>query len=165
MHFPDHRIHRPLFRAFILIALAFSGATACKRPPPPAVAEAPAATPDPKMLAAARELAAVLDKALTAYNAGNQAALFADFASTATPAPGDRIFTELFEGYYKAEFGKITALRLDTKETVPDPEAGMLVYLAQCERTPLAKVSANFIRENGTPKIVQLRMEKVEVAK
>lgn len=158
------KIHPPLLRGLALAALAFSPA-ACKRAAPPAVVAAPAAAPDPKILAAARELAAVLDKALTAYNAGDQAALFADFASTATPAPSDRIFTELFEGYYKAEFGKITALRLDPKETVPDPDAGLLVYLAQCERTPLAKVSANFIRENGTPKIVQLRLEKVEVAK
>ena len=152
-------------RLVILAALALAGVTACKRATPPAVAAAPAATPDPKIPAAARELAAVLDKALTAYNAGDQAALFADFASTATPAPSDRIFTELLEDYYKAEFGKITALRLNTQETVPDPEAGMLVYLAQCERAPLVKVSANFVRENGTPKIVQLRMEKVEVAK
>ena len=165
MRFLRCKIRPPWLRDLALATLAFSVATACKRAPPPAAAEAPAATPDPKVLAAARELAAVLDKALTAYNAGDQAALFADFASTATPAPGDRIFTELFEGYYKAEFGKITALRLDTKETVPDPEAGLLVYLAQCERVPLAKVSANFIRENGTPKIVQLRMEKVEVVK
>ena len=118
------KIRPPWLRDLALATLAFSVATACKRATPPAAAEAPAAAPDPKVLAAARELAAVLDKALTAYNAGDQAALFADFASTATPAPGDRIFTELFEGYYKAEFGKITALRLDTKETVPDPEAG-----------------------------------------
>ena len=112
-----------------------------------------------------RELAAMLGKALSAYNAGDQAALFSDFASTATPLPSDRIFTELFEGFYKAEFGKIVALRLNPKETNPDPDFGMLVYDAQCERQPLAKVSANFIRENGALKIVQLRFEKVEVAK
>jgi hypothetical protein len=39
----------------------------------------------------------------------------------------------------------------------------MLVYLAQAERVKLAKVSANFIRENGAPKIVQLRIEKVDL--
>ncbi len=156
------KIHPPLLRGLALVALALAPA-ACKRPAPPAVVPAPAATADPKILPAARELAAVLDKALTAYNAGDQAALFADFASTATPAPGDCIFTELFEGYYKAEFGKITGLRLDARETVPDPEAGQLVYLAQCERAPLVKVSANFIRENGQPKIVQLRFEKIEL--
>ena len=159
------KIRPPWLRDLALATLAFSVATACKRATPPAAAEAPAAAPDPKVLAAARELAAVLDKALAAYNAGDQAALFTDFASTATPAPGDRIFTDLFEGYYKAEFGKITALRLSPQETIPDPDAGLLVYLAQCERAPLVKVSANFIRENGTPKIVQLRMEKVEVVK
>jgi hypothetical protein len=117
---------------------------------------------DPKVIAAVRELAAVLDKALSAYNAGDQAALFADFATTATPPASDRIFAELFEGYYKVEFGKIVALRLNTRESSPDADFGMLVYDAKCEKQPLAKVSANFIREKGAPKIVQLRLEKVE---
>ncbi len=130
----------------------------------PAAEEKTAGHGDAEAPAAVRELGAVLEKALKAYNAGNQAALFADFASTATPAPGDRIFTELFEGYYKAEFGRIMALRLSPRESFPDPDFGMLVYDATCELWPFAKVSANFVRENGTPKIVQLRMEKVEVA-
>lgn len=159
------KICLPLLCRLVPAALALAAAAGCKRPPPADAAEAPAATPDPQLLAAARELAAVLDPALSAYNAGDRAALFAGFASTATPAPGDRIFTELYEGYYKAEFGKITGLRLNAQETVPDPEAGQLVYLAQCERAPLVKVSANFIRENGRPKIVQLRFEKLELTK
>ena len=124
-----------------------------------------AATPDPKAPTAVRELAAILDKALSAYNAGDQAALFADFGSSATPAPSDRIFTELFEGFYKAEFGRIVALRLNPLESNPDPDSGMLVYDARCERQPLAKVSANFLREDGALKIVQVRFEKVELAK
>ena len=148
-----------------LAAFAFSALSGCKQAIPEPPKETAAATPDPKVLAAVRELAAMLGKALSAYNAGDQAALFSDFASTATPPPSDRIFTELFEGFYKAEFGKIVALRLNPKETNPDPDFGMLVYDAQCERQPLAKVSANFIRENGALKIVQLRFEKVEVAK
>ncbi len=142
-----------------LAAFVFSALTACKKADKPVAAETPAATPDPKVLAA------VLDKALSAYNAGDQAALFADFASTATPTPGDRIFTELFEGFYKMEFGKIVALRLNPKETNPDPDFGLLVYDAQCERQPQAKVSANFLRENGALKIVQVRFEKVDVVK
>ena len=148
-----------------LAAFALSALTACKKAAPPAPAETTAAKPDPKVLAAVRELTAVLDKALTAYNAGDQAAFFANFATTATPPPSERIFTELFEGFYKVEFGKIIALRLNPKETNPDPDFGMLVYDAQCERQPLAKVSANFLRENGALKIVQVRFEKVEVAK
>ena len=147
------------------VALAVAALTGCKKADQPAVAETAAATPDPKVLAAVRELAAVLDKALSAYNAGDQAALFADFATAATPPPSDRIFTELFEGFYKVEFGKIVALRLNTRETNPDPDFGMLVYDAQCERQPLARVSANFLRENGALKIVQVLFEKVEAAK
>ncbi len=153
------------FRFLGSAVLAVSALAACKKAAPPAVVEIAAATPDPKVIAAVQEQAAVLDKALSAYNAGDQAALFADFASTATPAPSDRIFTELFEGFYKVEFGKIVALRLNPKETNPDPDFGLLVYDAQCERQPLAKVSANFLRENGALKIVQVRFEKVEAAK
>ena len=145
--------------------LTVSALTACKKADKPVTPEIAAATPDPKVLAAARELAVMLDKALNAYNAGDQTALFADFASTATPPPSDRIFTELFMGFYKTEFGKIGALHLNMKETNPDPDFGMLVYDAQCERQPQAKVSANFIRENGALKIVQMRFEKVEAAK
>ena len=154
----------PTVAGLFLAALAFSSVTACKRAAKPAVVDSVAVTPDPKPLAAARELSAILDKALSAYNAGDQAALFADFAASATPAPSDRIFTELFEGFYKAEFGRILALRLNTRESNPDPDSGMLVYDARCERQPLAKVSANFLRENGVLKIVQVRFEKVEVA-
>ena len=159
------RLQRLSVRVLGLAALAVSALTACQKAAPPVTAETAAATPDPKVLAAVRGLAAVLDKALSAYNAGDQAALFADFASTATPAPSDRIFTELFEGFYKVEFGRIVALRLNPKETNPDPDFGLLVYDAQCERQPLAKVSANFLRENGALKIVQVRFEKVEAAK
>ena len=118
--------------------------------------------PDPQVMEAAPELVAVLEKALSAYNASDQSALFADFATTATPDPNDRIFTELFEGYYKTEFGKILELRLNPRESSPDANFGMLVYDAKCEKQALAKVSANFVRENGAPKIVQVRMEKVE---
>ena len=162
---PGFGLQRPAVSVLAFAMLTVSALTACKKADKPVTPEIAAATPDPKVLAAARELAVMLDKALNAYNAGDQAALFADFASTAAPPPSDRIFTELFEGFYKVEFGKIVALRLNTRETNPDPDFGMLVYDAQCERQPLAKVSANFLRENGTLKIVQVRFEKVEVAK
>ena len=158
------KIFRLAGRFLALAAPAFATLTACKKAEPPPVAAA-AATPDPKLIAAVQEQAGVLGKALSAYNAGDQAALFAEFASTATPAPSDRIFTELFEGFYKVEFGKVTALRLNPRETNPDPDAGLLVYDAQCERQPLAKISANFLRENGALKIVQVRFEKVAAVK
>jgi hypothetical protein len=131
--------------------------------PTPAPEEKPIAPADAQAAEVLRELTPILDKALAAYNAGDQRALFADFATAATPPPSDRIFQELFEGYYKKDFGRLTALRLYPQETVPDADYGMLVYLAQCERVKLAKVSANFIRENGAPKIVQIRIEKVDL--
>ena len=162
-----HFIRCLLLRLPVALAMAFG---ACKRAVPPietggpGVGEKAAVAPEETAHATAQALAAIFQKALTAYNAGDQTALFADFARTATPPPSDRIFTELFEGYYKTEFGRILAVRLSEQDSVPDADFGMLVCLAQCERQPLAQISANFVRENGQPKIVQLRIEKVEVA-
>ena len=53
----------------------------------------------------------------------------------------ERIFDALFEGYYKSEFGRIEALRLNVQESAPDPDYALLVYDARCEKVPLAKVS------------------------
>ncbi len=157
---------------FIWALAGFSTLAGCKKaeekleaqiagPTPPASA-AVVAPEGPDAAKLQRELAAVLEPALAAYNAGDQKALFADFAQTATPPATDRIFTELYEGYYKVDFGRIVALRPYTPETTLNAEFGMLVYLAQFERVKLARISANFVRENGTPKIVQLRFERVD---
>ena len=125
------------------------------------------ATPAPKPLdpAAVKPLEAVLDKALAGYNAGAQATFFADFAKSARPPANDATWTRLIDGYYRAEFGRVLTKKLSQSQTQPDADFGMLVYHTVTEKVRDAKLSANFVRENGALKIVQIRIEKVEPVK
>jgi hypothetical protein len=144
-------------RAFIALSfLTLSAQAAVPAPATPA-----AATPAPKIdPAAVKPLELLLDKALVAYNSGNAASFFTDFAASATPPAEARVFTAVFEGVYKAEFGKYISKKVNVKETVPDPNRGVLVYDAVFEKKKV-KLSANFLRESGRLKIVQIRMEKL----
>lgn len=144
-------------RAFIALSfLTLSAQAAVPAPATPA-----AATPAPKIdPAAVKPLELLLDKALVAYNSGNAASFFTDFAASATPPAEARVFTAVFQGVYKAEFGKYISKKVNVKETVPDPNRGVLVYDAVFEKKKV-KLSANFLRESGRLKIVQIRMEKL----
>jgi len=118
------------------------------------------ATPPPKLSpAAVALLEEILEPALAGYNAGKAEVLFAHFASTAQPPPNERTFRAVFEGVYKKEFGKVLSKKLITKETEPDPNYGVLVYDATCEKRKV-RLSVNFVREGGALKIAQIRMEK-----
>jgi hypothetical protein len=113
-----------------------------------------------EMLAQVKPLEAVLDRALAAYNAGDAKAFWSDAATTATPPATEKTFKALYEGYYKADFGKYVSKTIVPTETQPDPNLGVLVYEAKFEKRKV-RVSANFIRESGTPKLVQVRFEKL----
>jgi hypothetical protein len=127
----------------------------------PAPATPARSTPAPKIdLDAVKPLESLLDKALLAYNSGNATLFFADFAASAIPPAEPRIFAAVFEGVYKTEFGKYVSKKLNVKETVSDPNRGVLVYDAVFEKKNV-KLSANFPRESGGLKIVQIRMEKL----
>lgn len=105
----------------------------------------------------------MLDRALAAYNAGDARAFLAE---TARNAPGIReqgVYQRLFEGVYKPEFGSFVAKVMDPKESIPDRDWAVLVYRAQFAKNT-AKLTANFARENGAVKLMQIRIEKVEAA-
>lgn len=106
-----------------------------------------------------KPLEAVLEKALAAYHDHDATAFFADFAKSATPPAEARVFGALFVGVYHAEFGACLSKQLNAKESVPDANFGVLVYDAVFEREKVT-LSANFMREAGAPKLVQIRMEK-----
>ena len=69
----------------------------------------------------------------------------------------DRIFMK----FYREKFGPLKGVRLSPKETTLDPDRGMLVYDAAFEST-VAKLSANFLRENGQVRLMQIRIEELE---
>lgn len=123
---------------------------------------APVSTPAAKTDAAALQaMEAMFEKALTAYNAGDAAGFFADFAKGAAPPANEQTFRALFEGVYKAELGECVSKKLNTNESVADPTHGVLVYEAMYSNWPKVRLSANFIREGKALKLVQVRMEKM----
>ena len=107
------------------------------------------------------ELAPVLDRALAAYNAGDGRAFLAEFAASAPAIHAEGAYQRLFEGYYKGEFGLFQSKQLDSKESVPDRDRAALAYDAVFQKKPKAKIIANFIRENGVVKLMQIRVEKI----
>ena len=121
------------------------------------------ATPDPKIVEKSQPLEAVLDKALAAYNGGDAAAFGAGFSKAAIPPASAEIFQTIYEDIYKADLGGFVSRKLNWRETTPDADHALLVCDAKFEKAPNVKVSANFTRDGGALKIVQLRFEKSDV--
>jgi hypothetical protein len=131
-------------------------------------AAAPSATPTRAPLTDAEtvvaEMEPVLGRALAAYNAGNERAFLAEFASSAPGIHDPGVYRRLFGGVYKREFGTVTGKRLDRKGSVPDPDWGVLVYDAAFQKHPKARLFANFVREHGMVKLMQIRFAYTEPA-
>jgi hypothetical protein len=111
------------------------------------------------------ELEPVLDRALVAYNAGNERAFLAEFASTAPGIRAEGAYRRLFDGIYKSEFGKFEGKRLDSKDSVPDRDWGALIYDAAFKKRAKSRLIANFIRENGVVKLMQIRFDHPDSVK
>ena len=125
-----------------------------------AVTTAIPATPAAQLIPAeVKPFEAILDEALDAYNAEDAARFLACFGKAAMPPAEPRVFAAVFVGVYQSEFGDYVSKQLNTKETVPDADRGVLVYDAVFDKRKV-KLSANFLREQGALKLVQIRMEK-----
>ena len=107
------------------------------------------------------EMKRVLDTAMAAWGKGDATAFYAQFAAKYVPADSVNSFQRLFAGVYGDEFGKIKAMKLNARESSSDPDYGMLVFDAECEKHPKARLSANFLREAGQLKLAQIRLEKL----
>ena len=155
-------MNRPAFALLIALALAaVVGVFFFVRP----FLKPPVREEDKPVILAARPYEEVMEKALAGYNAHDAAALFAGFATSAVPAATDATHRALFEGYYQEVFGACRSRRLSPRECEILPGRALLVWDATFSKARAAKLSANFITENDQPKIVQLRMEKVEAEK
>ena len=107
----------------------------------------------------------VAQRAIAAYNANDLTALRAEIAKSAPGLEDEAAFRRLYNDYYRVDFGKLSALRLDRKASVTHRDRGVLVYDAVFEKAPRAKINVNFTREAGELKIAQLRLERIETAK
>ena len=107
------------------------------------------------------EMKQVFDAAMKAWEQRDAKAFYSQFAAAYVPADSTAVFDRIFTGVYADEFGAIRSKILNAKEGSTDPDFGMLVFNAECTKHPKARLSANFIRENGQLKLAQLRMEKL----
>ena len=109
---------------------------------------------------APKPLDTMIEKAMTAYNAGDSKAFFADYAklmeSIATPAT----FEALYKNGAMKEHGKFVSRKLIAGESVVEGETPLLVYEAKFEKSARVKLSVNFMQEGGKPKLMQVTIEK-----
>ena len=119
----------------------------------------PGPTPDRKLIEA---LHGTVSRAIGSYNSVDAAGIRRQFSAQAPGLPDEAAFRRLFFRYYLEVLGRAESMRIVPGESNPDPDRAMLVYDAGFDLWPRVKVSANFIREGGVPKLVQLRFEKVE---
>jgi hypothetical protein len=142
----------------ILFCISFLGSAAFGQ----VAAEPVASTPDPTVIAEkVAPYEKVLATALGAYNERDVPAFLATLAKEAHPPATENSFHAIFDGIYRVEFGKFISKELVPAESIPDPNYGQVVYKATFEKRTRVKVSADFIREDGVLKIVQLRFEKM----
>lgn len=142
---------RPLgFRIVPLVLVILSG---CGESLPPSVA------PD---AVAAKALLIAVGRTVGSYNSVDIAGIRRQFSVLAPGLTDDGAYRRLFFGYYLVELGRVKSMRLIPADSNFDPDRAMLVYEAAFDYWPRVKVSANFTRENGTPKLLQLRFEKIE---
>lgn len=104
----------------------------------------------------------VLAPALAAYQEGDFKALHGLFAKAAPGMSDVAVVDRIFMKFYREKFGRLKAVRLSPKESTLDADRGMLVYDAALENA-YAKLSANFLRENGQLRLMQIRFEEIEV--
>ncbi len=106
------------------------------------------------------EMLGVFLVAFDAWTKGNAGAFYAQFAAKYVPADSAGVFAKVFAGVYAEEFGKLGEMKLISRESSNDRDYGMLVFSIASEKVPTAKLSANFLRENGVLKLAQMRLEK-----
>jgi hypothetical protein len=107
------------------------------------------------------EMESLLDLALEGYNKRDAEHFSRGFSAKSVPPVNEEFFRAVAIGVYHEEFGELTKKKRSDNETNVDPNLGMLVYEAEGKKRPKVKVSANFRREDGKLRIVQLRMDKL----
>ena len=109
---------------------------------------------------APKALDAMVEKAMTAYNAGDSKAFFADYAKMVEAIATPATFDALYKNGALKEHGKFVSRKLISADSVVDGETPLLVYEAKFEKSARVKLAVNFIQEEGKPKLMQVTIEK-----
>ena len=97
--------------------------------------------------------------ALAAYNAKDRPGFLACFSAKAEPRADEAFFSTKIEGEYHRDFGRVTAHQLNPAATTTDTAGGTLGYDIACEKQPRARLTAKFVREKDTAKLLAWRIE------
>jgi ABC-type transporter MlaC component len=108
-----------------------------------------------------KQLEPISNKALEAYNAGDQAAFFKDYAKAMAAIATPQIFDTMYKAQHMANLGKLLSKELSKSETVAMEglETPLLVYSAKFEKNANVKVAINFMKEEGAWKIMQVTFQ------
>jgi len=134
---------------FLLVSTSCAGGETS--PPTPA--------PDPVMMKVWKNS---LKRVIGSYNSVDVAGLRREFSPQAPGLTDEGAFRRLFFRYYLDDLGRLKSTRLIPADSNFDPKRALLVYEAAFDYWPRVKVSASFIDENGEPRLMQLRFEKIE---
>jgi hypothetical protein len=102
------------------------------------------------------EMDRVFAKALVAYNARDRDGFLAFFSTNAQPRADAAFFDSVILGEYHRDFGTVTSSTLDPARSSGKTRG----YDVACEKHPHEKLTAEFIREDDTAKLLRWRMER-----
>lgn len=103
----------------------------------------------------------MIDKMMTAYNAADSVAFYADWASMMAAICTPQSFQTLYVDKYKKTFGDYTSREIVSDETVvmADVPNGLLIYSAVFAKNDKVRLSVNIFKEDGLWKIQQLTIQ------
>ena len=126
-----------------LMAMSASAADAAK---PKSIEDAVVKAVDP-----------LVEKALTAYNAGDWKAFFADYAKSMAAIANEQTYKALY-GRYMETFGKYVSRTLVAERSSGKPDVpGLLSYDAEFEKNKKVRIDVNYLPEEGALKLMQVQ--------
>lgn len=111
---------------------------------------------------APKELESIVENAMKGYNAGDAKVFFADYAKLLAAVAVPATFDALYKNMALKDFGKYESKKLIAAQSVVEGETPLLVFEAKFEKNPKVKLSVNFMKEEGKPKVMQVTIEKFQ---
>ena len=103
----------------------------------------------------------LVDKTLKAYNAENPIEFYRYFADKMEDVAKCNYFEAVYVDGYKKALGFIESRELLEDESSFDPDFPVLAYKCEFEKNPCVFMTVNFIKEDDTYRITQIRFDKI----
>ena len=106
-----------------------------------------------------KQLDAIVDKALQAYNANDAKAFFADYAKSVESIATPQTFDSMYRGLYFTQHGKYLSRKMNNSASVLTGDFLVVIYDPVFEKTKKVKLALNFAKEGTSYKIVQMQFD------